>query len=251
MVELWTEDPRLVALYDVECAGRWDHDVYLDLAAELSAGTVVDLGCGTGVFVADLVDRGHRAIGIDPAGPMLDLARRRLDHPAATWIRGDASAGPTGVADLVVMMGHVSQYFLDDDHWATTLADIRRMLVPGGRLAFETRNPAIDWAGEWTRERTASVHPHPDGGQFTSWVEVVDVTGTPPASFTETHQGHTLLPDGSHLVSTETLRFRTPAEIDGSLHDAGFSIVATWGDWQREPFDPATSRELLVLARAG
>lgn len=54
MSTLWTEDPRTVATYDTECAGRADHDLYLRLADQLGARTVVDLGCGTGVLAVDL-----------------------------------------------------------------------------------------------------------------------------------------------------------------------------------------------------
>ena len=47
--------------------------------------------------------------------------------------------------ELAVMMGHVAQYFIEDDEWAAALVEIHRSLVPGGWLAFETRNPVIDW----------------------------------------------------------------------------------------------------------
>jgi 2-polyprenyl-3-methyl-5-hydroxy-6-metoxy-1,4-benzoquinol methylase len=77
MSSLWTEDPRLAAVYDTECAGRADHDFYLALADELGARSVVDLGCGKGVFAVDLAQRGHAVVGVDPAGPMLEIARHR------------------------------------------------------------------------------------------------------------------------------------------------------------------------------
>ncbi|MCP4223056.1 MAG: class I SAM-dependent methyltransferase [Actinomycetia bacterium] len=45
-----------------------------------------------------------------------------------------------------MMMGHVAQYFVDEEDWLHTLRQIHRIVTPGGGLAFETRNPAIDWA---------------------------------------------------------------------------------------------------------
>ncbi|MCP4223868.1 MAG: class I SAM-dependent methyltransferase, partial [Actinomycetia bacterium] len=222
MPRLWTENPLLAAVYDVECAGRWDHGFYLDLAEELGAHSVVDIGCGTGVFAVDLARRGHQVIGVDPAGPMLDIARQRSAlGPTVHWIHGHADDVPTGSADLAVMMGHVAQYFVDDEDWTSALRQIHRIVTHGGRLTFETRNPAIDWAKQWKREKTIATYPHPEGGEFTSWVEVVSVTGA-PESYALTHEGHTRFPDGRHLVASETLRFRSEGELLMSLQEAGF-----------------------------
>ncbi|WP_162458340.1 class I SAM-dependent methyltransferase [Pseudactinotalea terrae] len=247
MSTLWTEDPRTVATYDTECAGRHDHDFYLALAAELRARTVVDVGCGTGVFVTDLAQRGFRAIGVDPSAQMLEVARTREGGDLATWIHGTAADLPAGTADLVVMMGHVAQYFLDEDAWQHALSHVHRALRAGAHLAFESRQPDRGWPSRWTRERTETTFEHPDGGTFTSWVEVTEVVGTSD-SFTETHVGHTDLPDGTHLAHAETLRFRSEEEIRAGLRAAGFAVENLWGDWDRSPVTTG-SDELIVLAR--
>jgi SAM-dependent methyltransferase len=245
--ELWTEEPRLTALYDTECVGRRDHDFYLTLAKALGARDVVDIGCGTGVFAVDLAGRGHHVIGVDQARAMLDIARTRPGGDGVEWLHGDASVVPSAAADLVVMMGHVAQYFIDDTEWAQLLGEVHRILAPGGRLTFETRNPAIDWAYLWTRERSTETHRHPEGGTFTAWVEMCEVVG-PDVSYTTVHEGHTVLPDGTHMCCAERLRFRNMDEILRSLEAAGFDVQRTWGDWDTSALTPA-SRELIFLAR--
>ncbi len=247
MSGLWTEDPRLAAVYDTECTGRDDHDFYLALADELGAGTVVDVGCGTGVFAVDLARRGLAVIGVDPAVPMLEIARRRSTGLDVEWIHGLVDNVATGVADLVVMMGHVAQYFVDDADWSNVLRQLHRVLHPGGRLTFETRNPAIPWEEYWTEARSKATMPHPEDGEFTSWVEVVEKSG-PADSYTLTHYGHTVLPDGVHLTAAETLRFRSPSEIVASIEAAGFTLEQTWGGWDRTRFTPS-SFEMIVVAR--
>ena len=249
MPQLWTEDPRLAAVYDAECVGRPDHPFYVALTHAADARVVVDIGCGTGALAVDLARLGYRVIGVDPAEAMLDVARARLGGTAVEWIHGSADDVPSAAADLVLMTGHVAQYFIDDDDWAHLLAQVHRILDPGGRLAFETRNPALDWARRWTRERTATTYLHPDGGDFTAWVDVTEVTGSPD-SYATVHVGHTLLPDGTHVTCSETLRFRSTDEILASLDTAGFDIEATWGDWDRSSA-ALGSTELIVLARTG
>jgi SAM-dependent methyltransferase len=195
-----------------------------------------------------LARAGHAVVGVDPAAAMLDVARRRPDGNLVTWIHGTAAHLPAASAGLVIMTGHVAQYFVEENEWLSTLGDIRRALRPGGRVAFESRAPDRDWQHRWTPETTRSTYPHPDGGSFTSWVEVIELSGD-PASFRMTHRGHTLLPDGSHIQHDETLRFRSETELRDSLTKAGFEVESLWGDWQRSQPTPSTD-ELIFVARA-
>jgi SAM-dependent methyltransferase len=243
----WTDEPALVEVYDVECAGRADHDFYLAVQADLDASSVVDVGCGTGVFSLDIARRGIASIGVDPSAAMIQAAQSKPDAHLVDWQHGTTDVVASSSAELVVMMGHVAQYFVDDASWENNLRTICRSLVPGGRVAFEVRNPANDWAARWTRERTETVYDHPAGGTFRSWVDVVDKVG-PAHSYAMTHEGHTVLPDGRWLVATETLRFRSFDQVRSSLRTAGFEIEAEWGDWDQAPVSPQCP-ELIVVAR--
>jgi len=62
---------RLVAVYDIESAGRDDLEFYLALAAELGSHDVADVGCGTGVLAVELAERGHRSPGSTRPPPCL------------------------------------------------------------------------------------------------------------------------------------------------------------------------------------
>ena len=83
-------DPRLVAVYDTVNPIAEYETFYLDLAAKLSASSIIDIACGTGLLTCELAKRGHRLIGVDPSNAMLALARRRACGGQVEWFEGDA-----------------------------------------------------------------------------------------------------------------------------------------------------------------
>jgi SAM-dependent methyltransferase len=102
-------DPRLVAIYDKVNPIAEYQTFYLDLAAKLSASSIIDIGCGTGLLACELAKRSHRLIGVEPSNAMLALARRRHYGEQVEWIEGDAlRLGEVG-ADLAIVTGHVAQ----------------------------------------------------------------------------------------------------------------------------------------------
>src|SRR5215475_5449568 len=117
-------DPRLAIFYDqLNPWGGPSDEFYLDLV--MSAGSVLDVGCGTGAVLKRAREAGHqgRLVGLDPAAAMLDQARIRAD---IDWILGDLSAVSfEHEFDLVIMSGHVFQVFLTDDDIATALRAVR------------------------------------------------------------------------------------------------------------------------------
>jgi len=87
-------DPRLARIYDALDADRSDLDAYVALVDELSAQSVLDVGCGTGTFACLLAPRGKDVIGVDPAAASLDVARRKPGADGVRWIEGSASSLP-------------------------------------------------------------------------------------------------------------------------------------------------------------
>jgi len=242
-VDLGYSDPRLAATYDAENSAREDVEFYVALVRELGARHVSDVGCGTGVLACDLAAAGCTVTGVDPAAAMLSIARGRPGGERVGWVHGDASALPSASADLLVMTGHVAQVFVEDADWDELLAQARRVVRPGGHLAFETRNPAGEsWRG-WTRDASFGTFHLPDGSSFDSWVQLTDATHD-----RVTFDAHNVFAaDGTELVSRSTLRFRERDEVEPTLVRAGFAVQTVYGDWDRSPASPS-SPELIFVA---
>ncbi|MEU2562011.1 class I SAM-dependent methyltransferase [Streptomyces longispororuber] len=231
--------PRLAALYDRLDPDRSDLDLYLGCAREFGARRVLDVGCGTGVFALLLADRGVEVVGVDPARASLDVARAKPGGERVRWIHGDATDLPPLRADLATMTANVAQHLTDAAAWSGTLRGVRAALRPGGRLVFETRDPAWRaWEG-WNRERTHGVTEIPGVGAVESWVELVEVS-LPLVTFRWTY---VFAADGQVLTSDSTLRFRERDEVAGDLAAHGYTVE----DVRDAPDRPG--REFVFLAR--
>ena len=217
------DEPRLAAIYDALDPDRSDLDAYVAMIDEFGARSVLDLGCGTGVFALQLAARGVDVIGVDPAGASLDVARSKPHADRVSWIHGDASAIPASTAvDVVTMTANVAQVFLADAEWLATLTGIRAALRPGGRLIFETRDPARRAWEEWTEDATRSTTEIPGVGRVTDWVQVTDVARD--GELVTFESPNVFESDGVVLTSRSTLRFRSQAEVEDSLCAAGFTV---------------------------
>lgn len=236
-------DPRLVVLYDAWGASRPDTAFYPGLAAELSVSTIIDIGCGTGAITCELALQGHRVVGVDPAPAMLEVARHRPGGGLVRWIEGDASDFDGPQVDLAIMTAHVAQVISDQDAWRSTLAATHGALRRGGHLAFESRNPAAHAWLAWTPEASRQRLDGTPFGPVDVWFELSEVHG----DLVRYEIHYLLASDGEEVISSNVLRFRTRAEMEQSLADAGFSVRHVFGDWNREPVH-AGSPELIFLA---
>lgn len=209
---------------------------------EFGARSVLDLGCGTGVFALLLADRGLEVIGVDPAGASLEVARAKPGAHRVTWIHGDASAIPAPLAvDAITMTANVAQVLVTDADWLATLAAVHAALRPGGRLIFETRDPSRRAWEAWTEELTRSTTEIPGVGRVTDWVQVTDVADN--GELVTFESPNRFEADGTTIVSTSTLRFRSRAAIEESLEATGFAVGAV-----RDAAD-RPGRELVFVAR--
>ncbi|WP_421725006.1 class I SAM-dependent methyltransferase [Bauldia sp.] len=233
--------PRLAAIYDRDSGWSEDRDFYLALARDREM-RILDLGCGTGLIARAYAARGHHVTGVDPAEAMLEAGRHEPHGEAIEWVHGFAQTYASDTRfDLIIMTGNAFQVLLNDVDVLATFATVRGQLAPGGIAVFESRNPAIDWAEIW--DKAEIVHRLPDGDvritrHFLAW-----------NGDRMTFEHRYRFPDET-LVSRSVLRFMTAEEIDDRLDAAGLRIERLMGDWSGEPFDPASSEEMVFRVGA-
>jgi len=115
-----------------ELWGSFAEPVQRAIIAEAGIGEgtrVLDVGCGTGEFLAVLSESGAIPTGLDPAEGMVALAR---DHGDA--VVGEAEHLPFEPASFDVVTAVNAFQFADDP--VDALAEFSRVLAPGGFIAI-------------------------------------------------------------------------------------------------------------------
>lgn len=136
----WSDDIRWVRTLKNLVPGRLK---WFDRHIDWQGSEVLDLGCAGGFMAEALCDRGAIVTGIDPAAQAIEAARKHASASGKS-IQYDVGVGEnlpydTGRFDAVVcvdVLEHVKDL-------PKVLAEIERVLKPGGTFLFDTinRNP--------------------------------------------------------------------------------------------------------------
>ena len=112
----------------------------LRLAGDVSTHRILDAGCGSGPLSAALRAKGALVTGFDVSAAMVDLARQRLGDDADLHVADLAAPLPFADAEFDDVVASLVLHYLED--WAGPLAELRRVLKPGGRLILSVNHPA-------------------------------------------------------------------------------------------------------------
>lgn len=111
--------------------------------AGIRTGLVVDLGCGSGIWAAELMRHGYEVLGIDSSSSMIELAGKRA--PAATFVNASFLKAKLPICDAVTAIGEVFNYTFDQRNDPRQLSRLFRhvhdALRPGGVFIFDIAEP--------------------------------------------------------------------------------------------------------------
>jgi len=119
----------------------YERPAMIDLAGDVDGRRVLDAGCGSGPLSAALRAKGAIVTGFDGSPAMLELARQRLGDDAALHVADLSRPLPFADGAFDDIVASLVLHYLRD--WATPLAELRRLLKPGGRLILSVNHPIV------------------------------------------------------------------------------------------------------------
>jgi SAM-dependent methyltransferase len=237
-------------LYDVDMARNMPFDdvgLYARLA-QGAGGRVLELGCGNGRILLELIDRGIDAYGIDCSWPMLGKLREKATprRLAARVCRMDARAlGFRNAFALVLCPYSLVTYMSGTGDAVDMLDGVRQVLAPGGSVVIDAFIPK-PLAGS-DDYRLDYLRPYRDA----LLVRSKRVAALGPRLNRVERRYEVVAGDGSVLERIDTredIRPFAPEELLELLIACGFAIDSVWWDYAPCKHSP-DARFFTVSAR--
>ncbi|MGP9031749.1 class I SAM-dependent methyltransferase [Glutamicibacter mysorens] len=106
---------------------------------DVSGQRILDIGCGAGALTEKLIGKGAQVSGFDASEAMLELARVRLGEGADLQVVRLGEELPYADDSFDVAVASLVFHYLPD--WTAALAEVKRVLKPGGRLLMSINHP--------------------------------------------------------------------------------------------------------------
>lgn len=210
------------------------------------AGTVLDLGCGTGSNLRALRERGHRGTGVDQSAAFLEYARAAGDE-GISYVEARAEEYRTDERYDLVYSLFMTLNYLERDRLPAVLSSVRELLAPGGQVVLEFGH-LLNFVDSFQPDSVG--HHRRDGVLITRLAR----------QFINAHAANwrneeTLLvrtADGTVAMYDNFFdqAVLTGPEVRGLLTAAGLTITAEYGGFRKEPAPFHGRGPLVIVATA-
>jgi SAM-dependent methyltransferase len=249
-----TESPQPIVfdeiadLYDAYVTVDFDVPFFLD-EAHRSGGRVLELTSGTGRVSLPLLQAGIDLTCVDYSAKMLAILRNKLERHglSCTIVQSDiAELDLRTTFDLIFIPFNSFSEILDRRRHVRALRRIRAHLANGGRFLCTLQNPAVRAAQMDGTLRTIGEFPFGRGGTLTVRSALRYDLASHIGRGTQEYEVRDA--DGREIERRslpvifrlfEENEFRTLAAAEG------YAVHSLFGNYDRSPFDAATSPFML------
>ncbi len=213
---------------------------------------LLDIGCGTGEHARFLAEQGFDVVGVDAEEGMIEQALEEPLPPNLRFVYGDASqlASLTeGAFGGAICLGNTLPHLATDEALSNFLRGLRQRLSPSAPILLQLLNYERIFERQ-ERHLPLNFRSH-DGGESV-FLRLMEPQADGRVLFFPTTLQ--LRPGEDPPVRVKTsrqveLRGFRPTELETAFEDAGFTDRVLFGAFDRRPFEPLESRDLILVAR--
>ena len=190
-------------------------DLMLKLVQPQQGETILDAGCGSGIFTQSLTATGSRVTGSDISEPMLNRARQRIQ--GQSFLAADICKLPFADNHFDKTILNTALEFIEDGQQA--IAELFRVTKPGGTIVIATLNHLSPWAtrrSDTARKDKDSVFNH---ATFRSPEELLKLAPIAGKAYTAVHFAKDCDPELAPAIE----RQGQAADLD-----TGAFLIACW-----------------------
>lgn len=186
---------------------------------EAAPRRVLDLACGTGNVLLELLDRGYEVEGADFSAAMLEIARRKVPPEVRLWCQDARTLEIPGEPfDACVCLFDSLNYLLSLPDLRRAFQSVQRQLVPGSTFIFDMNAIRALETGMFDQKGTG--HNPSLRYEWQSAWERTSRLCTIRMEFRVQENGETRV-----LHETHVQRGYTIEEIRGTLTESGFEVL--------------------------
>lgn len=245
----------IYAIWTATAASAQANQAFYVEAYLATNGPVVELGVGDGRLAVEAARRGRTITGVDLSRAMLDLCRARAEREGVldrlTLLQADFRTFTLPEpAALIALPYHSLGHLLTLDAKREAIRHIHAQLRPGGRFVFDDFVMTPERLDRMRQVQLRATYRTAGGPEALLWVTSL---------VNEESQSMRVVTWEDELETDNSLHHRRyrflslswlePTEARQLLDEAGFTIEACYGSFDRAPFVAATAAEQIWIAQ--
>jgi ubiquinone/menaquinone biosynthesis C-methylase UbiE len=213
-----------------------DHDFVLEVVRRWGSPChILDVGCGTGVFLEKALRAGLVAKGIDASPGMVRVAERRLGQGVVS-IRRMQELEEDRSYHAIISLSWTLNYCEDQNELLDVLQRFHRALNPGGGVILQVAHAAHAPVGIW-EDREPGPSGEPDDVLFLYRFHRMDATqNVLAADYIYACKSRGELLHEQHLLHVADAR-----AVAACMQKVGFAELELYDSFRRDPFHGSVS----------
>jgi len=226
----------------------------------LTGGSVLELASGSGRISIALARKGHAVTGLELSEGMLARARSRTAHlPQAaqdrvTWVQGDMAQLDLGTHRFGLIFVAYNSFWLlsTEELQSACLMRVRQHLAPGGRFVLDVFPPVEDDFKDekGIAQRLAMAARGRAIVRVKDYIyDAANRLAVSDVRYYGERRGRNQDEDGRAKLMSEfrySLRIAPPPEVQALLERHGFTLLDTYGTYEKDPLEATSPRAIFV-----